>query len=330
MSTIKDVAKRAGVSVATVSRVINGSSRVSPATSLKVRQAVAELDYRPNLLGRNLRKTRSERVLVLIPDIANPFYAEIVKGIEDVASRHGYSIMLCNTDSDPEREKRYIKMLKSRLADGAIFMASEMTGDELTELSLEIPIVQCCEYKADLPITHVSIDNETAACKAVNHLICLGHKRIAFIGAKNQFLSSALRQEGYIRALKEAGIGFDPALCGYGDYSYESGFRIMKQLLGLDPRPTAVFCVSDLMAVGAAGAAMEDDLRVPEDLAVCGFDNIYFSWMFKPALTTVSQPMYDLGCTAMEALLNLIEGKSEGKSEYFLEHELIIRESTVK
>ncbi|HOQ08061.1 MAG TPA: LacI family DNA-binding transcriptional regulator [Clostridiales bacterium] len=330
MSTIKDVAKRAGVSVATVSRVINGSSRVSPATAKKVRTAVAELNYRPNLLGRNLRKTRSERVLVLIPNIANPFYAEIVKGVEDVASQHGYSIMLCNTDSDPEREKRYVKMLKSRLADGAILMASEMTGEELTELSLEIPIVQCCEYKAGLPITHVSINNEMAAYKAVKHLIGLGHKKIAFIGARNQFLSSLRRKEGYLRALEEAGIDFDPACCAYGDYSYESGFRIMKQLLKLDPRPTAVFCVSDMMAIGAIRSAMEENLLVPEDLAVCGFDNIHFSSMFKPAITTVSQPMYDLGCMAMEALINIIEGKKEGTAEYFLEHELIIRESTVK
>lgn len=329
MPTISDVAAKAGVSVATVSRVINGSSKVSPETLIKVKQAIAELNYRPNLLGRALRKTKSERVLVLLPNIANPFYAEIVKGIEDVANKNGYSIMLCNTDSNLEREKKYIKMLKSHLADGAILMASEMTCEELTELSHEIPIVQCCEYKVGIPITHVSIDNEMAAYKAVNHLIGLGHKKIAFIGAKNQFLSSSLRKDGYIRALNEAGIDFDPAYCGYGDYSYKSGFRIMKQLLSLEARPTAVFCISDLMAVGAIRSAMEEELRVPEDLAVCGFDNIYFSRMFKPTLTTVSQPMHDLGCTAMEALINIIEEKNTEPMHYFMEHELIIRESTV-
>lgn len=166
--------------------------------------------------------------------------------------------------------------------------------------------------------------------KAVNHLISLGHKKIAFIGAKNQFLSSALRKDGYIRALKEAGIEYDPAYCGYGDYSYKSGFRIMKQLLSLNPRPTAVFCVSDLMAIGAIRSAMEENLSVPEDLAVCGFDNIHFSRMFKPTLTTISQPMYDLGCTAMEILLNIIEGRKLETMQYIMEHELIIRESTVK
>jgi len=330
MSTINDVAKKAGVSVATVSRVINGNSKVSPETVEKVKQAIAELDYRPNLLGRALRKTKSERILVLLPNIANPFYAEIVKGIEDVANKNGYSIMLCNTDSNQEREKKYIKMLKSRLADGAILMASEMTSDELTELAQEVPVVQCCEYKVGLPITHVSIDNELAAYKAVNHLIGLGHKKIAFIGAKNQFLSSTLRLEGYIRALTEAGIEYDPQYCAYGDYSYKSGFRAMKQLLALDPRPTAVFCVSDMMAIGAIRSAMEENLSVPDDLAVCGFDNIYFAKMFKPTLTTISQPMYDLGCTAMELLLNIIEDRDIETIHYIMEHELIIRESTVK
>lgn len=330
MATINDVAKHAGVSVATVSRVINGNAKVSPETITKVKQAIAELDYRPNLLGRALRKTRSERILVLLPNIANPFYAEIVKGIEDVANKNGYSIMLCNTDSDLDREKKYIKMLKSHLADGAILMASELTSEELTELSQEIPIIQCCEYKVGLPITHVSIDNEMAAFKAVNHLIGLGHKRIAFIGANNQFLSSTLRKEGYIRALEEAGIDYNPAYCGYGDYSYKSGFRVMKYLLSLDPRPTAVFCISDLMAVGAIRSAMEENLHVPEDLAVCGFDNVYFARMFKPTLTTVSQPMYDLGCVAMEVLLKAIESKDLETMHYILEHELIVRESTVK
>lgn len=330
MATISDVAQKADVSVATVSRVLNGSSRVSPETALRVRRAIAELDYRPNLLGRNLRRTKSERILVLLPNIANPFYAEIVKGIEDVANRNGYSIMLCNTDSDPEREKKHIRMLKGYLADGAILMASEMTCEELTELSREVPIVQCCEYRAGLTISHVSIDNEMAAYQAVNHLVGLGHRRIAFIGARNHFLSSALRKDGYIRALKEAGIAFDQVYCGYGDYSYKSGFRIMKQLLGLNLRPTAVFCVSDLMAIGAIRSAMEENLRIPRDLAVCGFDNIYFSSMFKPTLTTVSQPMYDLGCTAMEVLINIIEGQTKGAAHYFLDHELIIRESTAK
>mgnify|MGYP001011240683 CR=1 FL=1 len=330
MTTISDVAKAAGVSVATVSRVINGIANVSPETTAKVTKAIQELDYRPNLLGRNLRRTKSERILVLLPNISNPFYSEIVKGIEDVANRNGYSIMLCNTDSDIKREKKYIKMLKTRLADGAILMASEISCEELTELAKEVSMVQCCEYKEGIPVSHVSIDNEKAAYKATKHLISLGHRKIAFIGANNQFLSSNLREKGYLRALSDEGIEPNPDYLCYGDYSYKSGLRNMKKLLNLQERPTAVFCVSDVMAIGAIRLAMEENLKIPEDLAVCGFDNIHFSWMFTPSVTTIAQPMYDLGCTAMDALIRIIEGKSSEVIHYFLEYELIIRESTVK
>jgi len=330
LSTINDVAKKAGVSVATVSRAINGNTYVSPETLLKVKKAIDELNYKPNLLGRDLRRTRSERVLVLLPNISNPFYSEIVKGIEDVANRNGYSIMLCNTDSDIKREKKYIKMLKSRLADGAILMASEMTCEELTELSMEVPMVQCCEYKEGIPVLHVSIDNEEAAYKATRHLIGLGRSRIAFIGANTQFLSSSLREKGYLKALADAGIGHNPAFMRYGNYGYKSGYRNMKQLLALDERPDAVFCISDLMAIGAIRAATDEKLKVPDELAVCGFDNIHFSSMFQPSITTISQPMYDLGCTSMDALIRMMEGKNTDAACYFLEHELVIRESTVK
>jgi len=330
LTTISDVAKVAGVSVATVSRVINGIANVSPETTAKVTKAIQELDYRPNLLGRNLRRTKSERILVLLPNISNPFYSEIVKGIEDVANRNGYNIMLCNTDSDIKREKKYIKMLKTRLADGAILMASEISCEELTELAKEVSMVQCCEYKEGIPVSHVSIDNEKAAYKATKHLISLGHRKIAFIGANNQFLSSNLREKGYLRALSDEGIEPNPDYLCYGDYSYKSGLRNMKKLLNLQERPTAVFCVSDVMAIGAIRLAMEENLKVPEELAVCGFDNIHFSWMFTPSVTTIAQPMYDLGCTAMDALIRIIEGKSSEVIHYFLEYELIIRDSTVK
>jgi LacI family repressor for deo operon, udp, cdd, tsx, nupC, and nupG len=330
LANINDVAEKAGVSVATVSRVINGCANVSPGTVERVKKAIHELDYRPNLLGRALRRTKSERVLVLLPDISNPFYSEIVKGIEDVANQNGYSVMLCNTDSDINREKKYIKMLKSRLADGAILMASEMTCEELTRLASEIPMVQCCEYKEGVPVLHVSIDNEKAAYKATNHLINLGHRHIAFIGADNQFMSSDLRKKGFIQALSDAGIEYNPAYLSYGDYSYKSGYRNMRRMLTYQERPTAVFCISDLMAIGAIRAASDCGLRIPDDLAVCGFDNISFSRMFHPSITTIAQPMHDLGCTSMKALIGMIEGNQADIMHYILEHELIIRGSTVK
>lgn len=329
MSKIKDVARLAGVSVATVSRVINDSDAVHDTTRQKVLDAIKELGYRPNLLGRHLRRTETRLVLVLLPTISNPFYSRIVLGIEDVAHKNGYSIMLCNTDSDIKREKVYLGLLRNRLADGVIFLAPEIESEELSEIAGKFPVVQCCEYKEGAMVSHVSIDNYSAACKAVRHLIDLGHKRIGMISCGNGFLSTKERERAYRQVLEENGIPFDPALLRYGDYGFKSGLRNALQLLSLPDRPTAVFCISDMMGIGTIKAAFEKGLRVPEDLAVCGFDDIGYANMYEPPLTTIAQPKYDLGCTAMELLLKHIkEGGSAEPEDIYLEHELVIRKST--
>lgn len=329
-STIQDVAKAAGVSVATVSRVINNSTSVSAGTKELVLGAVKRLDYRPNLLGRNLRRTETRLILVLLPNISNPYYSRLVKGIEDVGHRNGYNVMLCNTDSDPGREKLYLDLLKNRLADGVIFMAPSLGRNELTETGKSFPVVQCSEYKEGARVSHVSIDNSAAAQKAVKHLLALGHRRIGMISCDNDFLSTAHREEGYRKALLDVGIKPEEELVRDGDYSFKSGLRAAGQLLSLRDRPTAVFCISDLMAVGAIRAAKDNGLRVPEDFAVVGFDNISLASMYDPMLTTISQPKYDLGATAMELLLRQIRGEMKEPQDLVLEFELIIRESTIK
>jgi DNA-binding LacI/PurR family transcriptional regulator len=330
MSKIKDVAKLAGVSVATVSRVINGSDAVHDATRQKVMDAIKELGYRPNLLGRYLRRTETKMVLVLLPTISNPFYSKIVLGIEDVAQKNGYSIMLCNTNSDVEREKIYIGLLRNRLADGVIFMAPAIESDLLSDIARNFPTAQCCEYKEEAPAPHVSIDNYSAARKAVKHLLDLGHERIAMITSDNNFISTKERERAYRQVLEEYGIEFNPALIRHGDYGFRSGLRSMLQLLDQPQRPTAVFCISDMMAIGAIKAAFEKGLDVPGDLAVCGFDDIEFANMFEPPITTIAQPKYDLGCMAMRLMLKQIEEGILGEAEdVYLEHELIIRKSTI-
>lgn len=329
-SNIQDVAKAAGVSVATVSRVLNKSSSVSAETRERVLDAIRRLDYRPNLLGRNLRRTETRLVLVLLPNIANPFYSKIVKGIEDVGHKNGYNIMLCNTDSDPGREKLYLDLLENRLADGVIFMAPCLSREELTGIGQSFPVVQCCEYKEGARVSHVSIDNSAASQKAVKHLITLGHRRIGLISCANDFLSTLHREAGYRKALQDADIEPDDSLVVYGHYSFNSGLRAMNGLLDLKDRPTAVFCISDSMAVGAIRAARERGLRVPQDLAVEGFDNITFATMCDPMLTTISQPKYDLGSTAMELLLKQIRGEMKEPVDLVLNYELIIRESTME
>jgi len=329
-STIQDVAKMAGVSVATVSRVLNNSSAVAKSTRDAVLEAIKKLDYRPNLLGRNLRRTETRMILVLLPTIANPFYSRIVKGMEDIALKNGYNIMLCNTDSNVDRERIYLELLKNKLADGVIFMAPELDGEELSLLGRDFPAVQCCEYKEDAEVSHVTIDNFEAAGKATKHLIALGHKRIGFISCSNKFLSTKRREQGFKAAIEAAGLEYDHQLVVYGDYSFKSGRRAALNLLNLKDRPTAIFAISDVMAIGVLRAAKEKGLKVPEDLAVVGFDNISFSSMCDPTLTTISQPKYDLGCTAMELLLGNIRAGVNEPVEIVLENELIIRESTIK
>ena len=329
-STIQDVARAAGVSVATVSRVLNNSGSVAKGTRDAVLEAIRRLNYRPNLLGRNLRRTETRLVLVLLPTIANPFYSRIVKGMEDVAIKNGYNIMLCNTDSNAERERVYLELLKNKLADGVIFMAPELGGEELSALGRDFPVVQCCEYKEDARVHHVKIDNFEAAEKAANHLISLGHKRIGMISSDNKFLSTRQREQGFRAALEAAGIEYDGQLAANGDYSFKSGRRAALNLLALKSRPMAIFAISDVMAIGVLRAAREKGLKVPDDLAVMGFDNINFSSMCNPLLTTISQPKYDLGCMAMKLLLRDIRGELDEPVEIVLENELIIRESTVK
>lgn len=329
-STIQDVAKAAGVSVATVSRVLNNSSAVSGKTKDIVIDVIKKLNYQPNLLGRNLRRTETKLVLVLLPSIANPFYSGIVKGIEDIGHKNGYNVMLCNTNSDINREKVYLDLLKNRLADGVIFMAPELSREELSETGTVFPVVQCCEYKEGAAVSHVSVDNYSAAYKAIRHLTSLGHSRIGMISCSNNFLSIIRREEGYFKALEDAGISPDKNYINYGDYSFKSGLRATARFLLMKDSPTAIFAISDIMAIGAIRAIREKGLVIPKDIAVVGFDDISFSSMCDPMLTTVSQPKYDLGCTAMELLLGQIRGEIKQPQDILLETELIIRESTLK
>ena len=330
MATIHDVARAADVSVATVSRVLNNSPAVTEKTRKMVIDVISELKYQPNLLGRNLRRMETRMVLVLLPSISNPFYSQIVKGIEDVGHENGYNIMLCNTDSNKQREKVYLELLKNKLLDGVIFMAPELDKDALSEIGKSFPVVQCCEYKEGTGVSHVSIDNTSASLKATNHLIAMGHRRIAMLSCENNFVSTACRESGYKKALENAGIEFDASLIKYGDYGFKSGLELTKQLLSIEKKPTAIFAVSDMMAIGGAKAVRENGLKIPEDMAIMGFDDIDFASMVDPMLTTISQPKYDLGCTAMVLLLKQVNGELKEPQNIFLEHELIIRESTLK
>lgn len=329
MANIQQVAQKAGVSVATVSRVLNNAASVRPGTRLKVENAIKEMNYEPSLLGRNLRNSESRLLLVLIPSISNPFYTEIIKGIENVANANSYNILLCETDSDPDREDVYFNMVKNKLADGIISMDPAINMHKLKELATEQSIILCSEYEEGGSIPYVTIDNQKAAYEAVKHLIELGHKNIALINSDERFLYSRQRRKGYDSALSDFKLpGRSEWIINTDQPDFENGVQAMLTFLQLKKKPTAVFAVSDTLAIGALKAIQASGLRVPDDMAIVGFDKISFSDMTNPTLTTIAQPMYKMGSTAAAMLIDSIRGNKV--ESVVLEHELAIRESTAR
>lgn len=332
MATIADVAKEAGVSVATVSRLLNKQDVVSPETAARVYAAVEKLAYEPNLLARNFRKSESRVILLLAPNVTNPYYAHILSGIGDAARELGYSALIFTTADDPALEREGLEMLKKRRADGAILMASDIHCEWLLDYSSRFPIVQCSEYGPDVDIPHVSIDNYLAAQQTMGYLFGLGHKRIAIISSENDYISTAQRLQGYKDTLEKHGIAprEDYIVYASRDYSFKSGKVKARQLLSVEPRPTAIFCISDTLALGAITAAKEMGLRVPEDVTVIGFDDVEHTTMLHPYITTVAQPCYELGRQSAHLLYALMTQGKEVPRQVILEHHLIVRESSAR
>lgn len=328
MANIQDVAKIAGVSVATVSRFFNDRSAVSFKSRKKVEEAIKQLNYEPSGLARNLRKTESRLLLVLIPKISNPFYSEIINGIQDVAIDNRYNILLCETDSNPDREDIYFNLVRNKMADGIITMDPAVQVDSLIELAESHPIIQCSEYAVESGIPYVTIDHEAAAYQAVRHLIQLGHKEIALINSDEKFLYSRKREDGYRKALEKHGLPFNEEwIIRNEELEFINGQLAMRKILGGNNRPSAVFAVSDLLAIGALKELHHVGLHVPNDIALVGFDKISFSNMTHPALTTVAQPMYEMGKLSAKMLIDKIKGKEV--ENVILDFELVIRESTL-
>ncbi|QVY61853.1 LacI family DNA-binding transcriptional regulator [Cytobacillus gottheilii] len=328
MANIQQVAKLAGVSVATVSRVLNGQRTVSAKTRFKVEQAIEKLNYEPSMLGRNLRNSESRMLLILIPAITNPFYSEVIKGIEHIAISSNYNILLCETDSSPERENIYFDLVRTKMADGIISMDPAVNTETLKVLAKKHAIIQCSEYTPDSGIPYVTIDNEKASYQAVKHLIQLGHKAVAIINSDEKYLYARQRMMGYKRAIMEHGLELNESyIIHTQQLGFEQGQQAMRKLLSLGERPTAVFTVSDLLAIGALKEINNQGLHVPNDIAVAGFDKIDFSNMTNPTLTTVAQPMYKMGTIAAEMLIAKIKGQEV--EDVILDHELVIRQSTL-
>lgn len=326
--TIKDVAKKAGVGLGTVSRVLNNHPSVSKETRKKVLDAIKELDYNPNAIARSLKIKSTKSIGVMIPDISSAFYSDIVRGIEDIANQYKYNIILLNTDLKREKEKESLIMLKEKKADGILFISNTI-NDKLKKdfRSINIPLVLVATKDENNEFYSVTIDNEKAAYIATEYLIKLGHKRIAMLAGKKDDPNAGIpRINGYKRALKEHGIEVDDNLILHGDYKFKSGFQNMLKFLKLKDKPTAIFAASDTMAVGAASCAMQHGFNIPRDFSIIGFDGIELAQYFYPPITTIKQPRYAMGAKGMEKLLKLIQGEEVEKGEV-LGVELIERSS---
>jgi len=262
-----------------------------------------------------------------VPDITNTFFSKILRGIEQVAIENDYEVLLGDTGNSLEREKGYLDILRQKKADGMILLTARLESHLLEEISHEFPVVLACEYLEGSDIPTVSIDNISSARKATEYLISLGHKRIGFLSGPMDVILSRDRLKGFKQGMMQHDIAIEPNLIQEGDFSFESGFNLMTKLLALTEPPTAVFASSDEMAIGAIKAIKAKGLKVPDDISIVGFDDIKFASIFEPALTTVSQPMFEIGQKAMELLIKLIQKDKLEKTQYILEDQLVIRET---
>jgi LacI family transcriptional regulator len=295
----------------------------------RVLEAMRVLDYQPNRLARSLRSGKTHTFGIIVSDNTNPFFAEIIRGIEDTSFEHGYSLILCNSDTNLAREKHYIDLLTEKQVDGILFMAAGDSADHLRALQdRQFPVVVVDREIADIPIDTVLADNVHGAWLATQHLIDLGHQRIGCITAPASLPLSADRIDGYRKALLEADIVVEEDIIVPGNFNLGGGYRATQRLLALDNPPTAVFSANDLMAIGAICAASEAGRNVPTDLSVVGFDDIPLASYSNPPLTTVTQPIYDMGVAATAMLLERLSDPDLPPRRKMLPTELKQRRST--
>jgi LacI family repressor for deo operon, udp, cdd, tsx, nupC, and nupG len=327
---IKDVAKLAGVSVATISRVLNDDPKVKEETREQVKEVIRRTGYTPNIIGRDLRTARSNRILVIMPTASHTFYSVILEGIEKRAEEFGYTILLGVTNFDEQVERKYIKMLLTKQVDGAVSLLSMLPMTELNNIAAQRPLVQCGAYTLDADVSYVGIDNKKAAYEAVSFLISKGHKRIAMVSRKLNVSFVILRDAGYRDALSDAGIGYRPEyVIKRITNEYYEGTSAGEELFSLKEPPTAIF-TSDSYAVGLIKYLTTIGVKVGTDVDVIGFDNWTISEYTIPSLSTVSQPRREFGRIATDLLKKKIEDIHCENEKIYLPYELILRESVKK
>ena len=333
MATIKDVARRAGVSVGTVSNVMSGAAAVKGPRRERVEQAIKDLDFHPSHAARSLKSRRTHTLGMVISDITNPFFPLLVRGAEDAALKRGYLLNIFNTDDHVEREQSIFAVLRARSVDGILAVVAPSTGPpaHLREtIGAGIPLVCLDRIPPALSVDSVVIDNVRGAVICIRHLISMGHRTIGIVSGSARLQIAQDRVSGYRQGLSEAGIPFDPALVREGDFRVESGYRLAKDLCLSSPRPTALFIANGTMGMGAIQAVQEIGLRCPDDVAVVVFDDVPGSDLFRPRLTVVSQPAYQIGFQGAELLIRRIKGEITSKTpvSIVLQGELKVRESS--
>ncbi len=326
--TIKDVAKKAGVSMMTVSRVINNKGFTSVETRKKILEAIEEIDYKPNILARSLVTKESRFITIVIPDISNPFFAEMVKEAEDIARKNKYIILLGDTEGRKEIEKEYSEAAINRMSDGIILIAPRMEDKLIIKINDRVPLVLVDRPIAGKDIAQINSDDFSGAVLAVEHLIGLNHKRIGFLSGTRDIPAGLQREEGYIKTLKKNNIDIQSKLIVEGDWTFKSGRDALDRFISNDQASTAIFASNDLMALGLIQRAQEMNIKIPEDLSIIGFDDISMAVLVNPSLTTVRQPRLEMGKVAIELLINKLQKKSDIKNNILLKNKLIIRNST--
>src|SRR3954447_15846962 len=333
MPTIRDVARRAGVSVGTVSHVLTGSGSVGKARRERVLTAIRELNYRPNTVARSLKTRQTKMLGAIVSDITNPFFPQLVRGAEDAALQRHYILITVNTDDQVEREREYLAMLLARRVDGLLLVPSPDSTDHshITDaLEAGVPLVAVDRFFESVATDAVYVNNYKGVAMCMHHLIRNGHRRIAYLGSDWELYNARERRRGYEQSLTDAGVPVDPTLMCDGDFRQASGYRLAKELCLRPNPPTAIFAANAMMGMGALQAIQELGLHCPEDVSLAMFDDPPFLNIVRPHPTAVSQPAYEIGRRGADLLIDRIEGRAfdPGPVRIELEPELIVRESS--
>lgn len=327
MAKIKDVARLAGVSPACVSLALNNKPYVSQEAKERIYEAINKLNYRPNIIARSLRKKKTTTMGLILPNITNPFFPEVARGVETRAREYGFNVILCNSDADPLLEKQYIDILLAKQIDGLILTSAHPSNDLSQYTRENCPIVLVNRELFSGKFDFVGVDNVASAKFVVNHLIRLGHRKIAFVAGEPASSASSGRYEGYRLALEEAGISYREELVKTGYLKYSGGYQAMQSFLKISSPPTAIFCANDMMALGVMDACRDRGVKVPQEVAIAGFDDIWLASLKGVELTTVQQPRYLMGVKAVDLMIERIRDKREKVRRVILPTKLIIRKT---